>query len=212
MFRLSQKKHKYVLLFSMSLLFALDLSSKSFFKQLTQFNKRNRNAVKQVFDNFYEVDRGKLYRSKQLTASQINSYIKRYNIKTIINLRGSNPGLSWWEGEKAVARQNNVKHVDIAMRAVALPERDHIKKLITIFEDKTNYPIYVHCQGGADRTGLAAAVYKLLKGSSKKEAKRELLPIYGHVANKLIGGNTFAMDKFIDMWQGRDWAMNKYSK
>ena len=212
MFWLSQKNSKCIVLFSMCVLFVFNLSSRSFFNRLTRFNKRNVQAVKQIFDNFYEVDRGKLYRSKQLKASQLNSYIKRYNIKTIINLRGSNSGQSWWEDEKCVAKENNVKHVDIAMQASSLPKRDHICQLIELFEDKSNYPIYVHCQGGADRTGLATAVYKLLKGSSKKNAKRELRPIYGHLPNRLTGGNVSAMDKFIDMWQGRDWAFNVYSK
>ncbi len=162
------------------------------------------NALPLVGNNFYTVEAGQLYRSKQLNRKDLNSVIQKYGIKTIINLRGPNQGKKWYDIEKIVAQQNNVYHFDIPFSAVRLPSKENIAALINFYEYAPR-PIYIHCAGGADRTGLASAVWLLLKGVSKKEAKKQLSAKFHHVMPE-----TKPMDIFIDIWQGRNWALNEY--
>jgi len=43
-------------------------------------------------------------------------------------------------------------------------------------------PILIHCNGGADRTGLISALYLYdVESKSSKVANRELTAFYGHV-------------------------------
>ena len=163
-----------------------------------------KNALPLVGNNFYTVEAGQLYRSKQLNKKDLNSVIQKYGIKTILNLRGPNQGKKWYDIETIVAKQNNIYHFDIPFSAVRLPSKENIQALIFFYQYAPK-PIYIHCAGGADRTGLASAVWLLLKGKTKKEAKKQLSGKFHHIMPE-----TKPMDIFIDIWQSRNWALNEY--
>ena len=80
-----------------------NLQARSFFNKiftkLDSFNKTNRQELHQVFDNFYEVEQNKFYRTQQLPPEKLAHYIKKFTIKTVINLRGSND-TEWCQQEK----------------------------------------------------------------------------------------------------------------
>ena len=199
------KKNKVIVLIVFSLCFSLNLFSKSFFTKLSNFNNKNWTKVTQVFDNFYEVVPNKLYRSKQLDGETLGKYIDKYRFAAVINLRGINSDKKWWRDEKDICENRNVPFYNIAMSACRLPSKEEIKELIKIFENVKG-PIYLHCQGGADRTGLATAIYMMLmQGKTNQEALRYLSIQYGH--RKYKNSN---MGLFVKNWQGRDWALNEY--
>lgn len=55
-------------------------------------------------------------------------------------------------------------------------------------------PILVHCQGGADRSGLFCAAWKLkIDNVSEEKASKQLSVVYGHVPHFMWSG-TEAMD------------------
>ena len=67
-------------------------------------------------------------------------------------------------------------------------------------------PILIHCQWGANRTGEAAAIWKIYKqGESKEKALDQLSIKYGHIKSK-----NSAKDFFISIWQGRKWLEKQY--
>jgi hypothetical protein len=45
--------------------------------------------------NFHTITYGEAYRSAQLDRDELVYYIKKYNIKSIVNLRGKNPEIPW---------------------------------------------------------------------------------------------------------------------
>jgi protein tyrosine/serine phosphatase len=56
-------------------------------------------------------------------------------------------------------------------------------------------PVLIHCMGGADRSGLAAAIWQVaIKGRPKAEARRQLSFIYGHMSI----GPTQVLDQFFE--------------
>src|SRR4051812_27720881 len=59
--------------------------------------------------NFHTVVAQRLYRAGQPSAASLDSTLRAYAIRTVINLRGPNDGQDWFEEEKAVAQRNGVK-------------------------------------------------------------------------------------------------------
>lgn len=157
------------------------------------------NVRRNIVDNFHTVEHDRLYRSKQLSPSRLKYYVKKYNIKTVINLRGKNPGESWWQREKEAAQDLGIKHYDIALSSREFPTDEQMIMLLQLYHEK-NQPILIHCFGGADRTGLAAALWKIeMQGYHPHKALQQLSPQYGHFEKKRP-----AMKAFIRQYNGID--------
>ena len=157
--------------------------------------------------NFHEVQKGVLYRSNQPSMEDILEVVPKYGIKTILNLRGEKNGSEWYEEEKTAVQMASVILINISMSASKLPHRDAVRKLIEVF-DTANYPIWIHCQGGADRTGEAVAIFMMeyLQKSKEYAMKQGLTWKKFHFKWRYP-----AKDYFIEeLWQGREWAMNEY--
>lgn len=175
------------------------------FDDLAKFNKANRRQVRDQLQNFFEVDPGKFYRSQQLAPSVLKAYIKRFGIKTLINLRGVNETV-WYQSEKEVAETMGVSFHSIAMSAVTISTKEDLVRLLKLY-DEAPRPILVHCLGGADRTGEAAALWVLeVQQKSKEEALKQLSIAYGH--RKFVNS---AKDFLIQMWGGREWLAKVYN-
>jgi protein tyrosine/serine phosphatase len=146
--------------------------------------------------NFHTITYGEAYRSAQLDADELEYYMKKYNIKSMVNLRGKNPEASWYREETNISAEHNVKHYDISLSSSREPAEEDISRLIEIFKSASR-PVLIHCQAGADRSGLAAAIWKVtVDKESKSEAEKQLSIFYGH----LPIGKTIAMDRFFNKW------------
>lgn len=147
--------------------------------------------------NFHAITTREAYRSAQLNRDKLEYYIRRYNIRSILNLRGENPSSDWYREELTVSAANHIKHYDIALSSTREPTENDVKQLTEIFK-KAPRPILIHCQFGADRSGLVAAMWKVIVDQeSKPEAEEQLSIFYGHVC---LGGRD-AMDRFFEKWQ-----------
>jgi protein tyrosine phosphatase (PTP) superfamily phosphohydrolase (DUF442 family) len=129
-------------------------------------------AWDQATYNFGEVQRGRIYRSGQMPASALARTIRDHQIKTVLNLRGANKD-SWYEAERTTTVQAGATQVDIPMSSCIWMSRAQLRTLIETF-DSAEYPILVHCQWGAERTGLASAFAELLRpGGTLADARRQ---------------------------------------
>lgn len=132
------------------------------------------SSVQRLLDNFHTVESGALYRSGQLAPGMLERYIKKYHIKTIINLRGRHNDLSWWKKEQTVASIFGVQLYNLSMTARRHSDKKILKKLL-YFYSKAPRPILIHCFSGADRTGEAAALWVLEQQKrDKKVALKQL--------------------------------------
>jgi undecaprenyl-diphosphatase len=166
------------------------------------------NMVDFWFYRIRTVQQGKCYRSGQLSAQRLRTCIDHYGIKSIINLRGYHPELTWWQHEKKIADDYKVQLYNISMNSKTLHSKELITTLLTIFETAP-HPILVHCASGVDRAGEASAIWLLAhENASKKAALKQLSYRYFHIP-PLWGGGT--MDFFISLWQGKEWAKSAYN-
>jgi protein tyrosine/serine phosphatase len=158
--------------------------------------------------NFHAVTPDTLYRSRQLSAAQFSRFIKKHKIKTVINLRGASPGSPWYRDEIETMRKDSVFHIDIRLSAVRYVPPQKIDSIMDVASSAAK-PILVHCQGGADRSGLFAAAWKLkMERSSVDKASKQLSFVYGHVP--FFRNRTGAMDSsFRDYARYLDLIQNK---
>jgi protein tyrosine phosphatase (PTP) superfamily phosphohydrolase (DUF442 family) len=123
-------------------------------------------------NNFHEVIPGEVYRSAQLSAGTLESVVKKHDIQTVVSLRRPKPDESWFVKEKAAAGELGIAHHDIAMDLTFSPRIDHLLELRDLLATAPR-PLLVHCRAGADRTGLAAIMTRLLDGESSLDQARE---------------------------------------
>jgi protein tyrosine phosphatase (PTP) superfamily phosphohydrolase (DUF442 family) len=112
-------------------------------------------------ENFHTVVTGQVYRSGQLSSASLASHVARRHIRSIINLRGANPGDDWYEEECAKARQQGLSHYDLPLDSLTPPTGTDLRGLIALL-DKCPKPLLIHCQSGIDRSGMVAAICILL--------------------------------------------------
>jgi len=89
-----------------------------------------------------------------------------------------------------------VRHYDLGISADKTPSSHNIEKLLKLFKIAPR-PVLIHCRAGADRSGLAAALWKVvIDGAPKSVAGEQLSIRYGHMPF----GPTQVLDAFFENW------------
>jgi tyrosine-protein phosphatase SIW14 len=61
------------------------------------------------------------------------------------------------------------------------PEREDVLAFLKVVADPHNQPVFVHCQHGADRTGMMVAAYRIIDQNwSDDDALKELPAFHFH--------------------------------
>jgi len=130
--------------------------------------------------NLGVVDVGRVIRTAQPT-SQLPRLVAEYHLRSILNLRGGSPADSWYDAEVKTAQASNLAYYDIPLSATRRPTRRELLILIDTLE-RCPYPLLIHCKSGADRTGLASAVYLMTqKGQTPEQAEGAFALEFGHI-------------------------------
>jgi protein tyrosine phosphatase (PTP) superfamily phosphohydrolase (DUF442 family) len=130
--------------------------------------------------NFGVVDDGVVIRSAQPT-TQLAGWARQYRLKSVLNLRGGGPGDWWYGNEIKCAKESGIQFYDLPLSATRRPTRRELLQLIDLL-DRCAYPLLIHCKSGADRTGLASALYRMVRRGEVPESALSSFSIeYGHV-------------------------------
>ncbi len=130
--------------------------------------------------NFHAVAEGSVYRSAQMDETQLRAAIGEYGIRTVLNLRGTNPDKPWYQTEARVCQELGVTLVDYAMSAGSLPPVEMMADILETLR-RAEHPMLIHCSGGSDRTGAISAIYRMsILGEAREHALSELDPQYFH--------------------------------
>ena len=106
--------------------------------------------------NFHQVDEH-VYRGAQPDHKGFTG-LAQLGIKTVIDLRESGHRSS---DEEAAVNAAGMKYVNVPMSGLTAPSELEMKKLLSILEDESSGPVFVHCMRGADRTGAVIAAYRI---------------------------------------------------
>lgn len=155
-------------------------------------------GINQLLGNFHEVIPGELYRSAQPSGDDVADYARRYGIRTIVNLRNEEH-TGWYRDEADAAQKAGVTLVDFPISSddeLPLADADRLAHLMS----DAQKPILIHCEHGANRTGLASAIYVgAVKKWSEIFADFQLSPFYGHIP--IPGLGRYAMWKSWDDYE-----------
>jgi len=117
-------------------------------------------------DNLHRVS-ALVYRSAQPSATGMRN-LRSLGIKSVINLRAFHCDLAGLDGTGLLNHRLHVLTWKVQDRQVI--------GVLTTLRDPHNAPFLIHCKHGADRTGLMAAMYRIVEqGWSKEAAIREMM-------------------------------------
>jgi protein tyrosine phosphatase (PTP) superfamily phosphohydrolase (DUF442 family) len=107
-----------------------------------------------------------LYRGAQPSAEGAKQ-LEKLGVKTVVNLRFLLSDRSKLKGTTL-----GYEHINVV---TFHPETGDVVRFLRIVTDPSRTPVFVHCQRGADRTGMMCAVYRIaVQGWSKDEAIEEM--------------------------------------
>ena len=112
-----------------------------------------------------------LYRGGQ-PRGQGYDQLHSMGIDIVVNLNTSRKNV---EREKTAAESRGMRHVSIPWSPRSLPADDQVAEFLGLIRDNPDKKIFVHCQRGADRTGLMVAVFRMARqGWTPEQALAEM--------------------------------------
>jgi protein tyrosine/serine phosphatase len=142
--------------------------------------------VRIPFRNWAAVEGGLLYRSNHPMPWQLRRAARRFGLRTVINLRGHREACGSDLLGRTEAAALGLTHVDAPFESRGAPHKDRILRLAEIYRGMET-PGLIHCKSGADRTGLAAGLWLLLRGHPPEAAMAQLSLRFGHVRQSRTG-------------------------
>lgn len=170
--------------------------------------------VRLLYRNRHQVT-DDLWRSAQPAPADI-AWAARQGIRTVVTLRkGTTFGSHALEVEACAAA--GLAFVASPFYSREPPRLVAIERFAEVIEG-ISYPALVHCKSGADRAGLAAAMFLLIREErTVAEAGRQLGLGYGHVR----WGRTGVLDHFLECYREEgeangipflEWARTAYDR
>jgi tyrosine-protein phosphatase SIW14 len=102
--------------------------------------------------NFHQVDEH-VYRGAQPHGEGFAGLAK-IGIKTVIDLRGE-------QSEQTAVESAGMHYVRLPWSGFKAPADSQIATVLSLLNDNSAWPVFVHCKRGADRTGTAIACYRI---------------------------------------------------
>ena len=168
--------------------------------------------LRHVWSNFDQIAPG-VYRSNQPGHWRLKRY-RAMGIKTVLYLRASSE--KWaFHFERESLDSLGMTMISAPLHSRSAPTRDAVQSLIAAFRS-IDKPFLMHCKSGADRAGLASAIYLMvILGQDVAAARRMLSPRYIHLRFTKTG----VLDLMLDHYDARradtgisfeDWIDREY--
>jgi len=148
--------------------------------------------------NLHAVEAGLVYRSGQLSPARLASLVRDAGIRSVINLRGEQVGVEWYNQELSITQALGVTLINYPISARSVLSGEQLQKLSALIRDAEK-PVLIHCSGGADRTGLACAVYCFDAGQPRNRTREQLSAYFGHFPH-LLWQDAAAMDISLERY------------
>jgi protein tyrosine/serine phosphatase len=109
-------------------------------------------------------------------------------IRTVVDLK--HEGIA---AESANVQRFGMRFHSIPMSPGSAPSAEAVAKFLNIVTDPANEPVFVHCEGGHDRTGVLTAIYRMTHDGWTAERAFGEMKRYGYKST--IGGG--ALKDFV---------------
>ncbi|MDX8350979.1 tyrosine-protein phosphatase [Cognatiyoonia sp. IB215182] len=166
-------------------------------RSLWHLNWLDHGILRTFWHNFEEFAPG-AYRSNHPSHRRFAKYAGM-GIKTVLNLRGKAKQPHYLFEVESCEQLGLTLHNN-QMAARRAPTVNELTRLLDLF-DRIERPFLMHCKSGADRTGLAAALFLMVKENVPlKEAQKQLSFRYLHIRRTETG----ILDHFLDTYASRN--------
>jgi len=176
---------------------------------------KDHGVLRLRFNNHHEVGGG-MWRANQPSPDRL-AELKEQGFKTILNIRGTQPGVCYYDLEKDACEKLGLVMHDLPFGSREAPYVDRIERVVKIFETM-EFPALLHCKSGADRAGLMSVLFLLIHEKRPFEEAIEHLSLkYLHVK----AGKTGMLDYFFEAYRSYneetpiaflDWVRNVYDR
>ncbi|ESU25138.1 hypothetical protein FEDK69T_01050 [Flavobacterium enshiense DK69] len=129
--------------------------------------------------NFETITEGKVYKSGVIPPDEIEEYVNKYHIKSIVDLRFPGTGDDVNNPEipaeliaerEAIAKIPGVNYFNNGSDQV--PQQHNLDTFFKIMDDQKNYPVLIHCYHGVGRAEMYSALYRIeYEGMDRDEAR-----------------------------------------
>jgi protein tyrosine/serine phosphatase len=118
--------------------------------------------------NFETITEGKVYKSGVIPPDELESYINKYHIKSVVDLRFpgtgdevNNPEIpaELTAEKEAIEKIKGVNYFNNGSDQVPKPE--NLKTFFRIMDNPANYPVLIHCYHGVGRAEMYSAIYRI---------------------------------------------------
>ncbi len=142
--------------------------------------------------NFTIVIPNTLYRSATLSHHEWKEIRREHPpFNSVLNLRGKSHA-EWYTREETLSANSGITFFTLGLSANTEPDLTTMEALVEMMRAAPK-PLLVHCKQGADRTGLALALYAYaIEGKPAEEAAKQLSIRWGHFP--WLTSRTGAMD------------------
>jgi len=131
-------------------------------------------APQEEVSDVHVVASGVLYRSGHLGPADLAKTIRRYRLKTVVNLREDVKFASVGLDEKAWVEERGLRYVYLPVGSTA--DLSQVQEFLEIVARPENQPVLTHCHHGKDRTGVLVAAYRIcVEGWSAQKAGDEMI-------------------------------------
>lgn len=129
--------------------------------------------------NFETITEGKVYKSGVIPPKELAEYVKKYKIKSIVDLRFpgtadlvNNPEIpeELTAEKEAVAKIPGVNYFNNGSDQVPKPE--NLTSFFKIMDNQANYPVLIHCYHGVGRAEMYSAIYRIEYEGMDKDVAR----------------------------------------
>ena len=130
--------------------------------------------------NFGTITEGKVYKSGVIPPNELESYVKKYHIKSVVDLRFpgttdlvNNPEIpaELTAEKEAIAKMKGVNYFNNGSDQV--PKQENLDRFFKIMDNKANYPVLIHCYHGIGRAEIYSAIYRIEYENFTNEAARK---------------------------------------
>ncbi len=129
--------------------------------------------------NFETITDGKVYKSAVIPPDELASYVNKYHIKSIVDLRfpgttdlANNPEIPFEiiAEKEAIAKMKGVNYFNNGSDQV--PKQENLDRFFKIMDNKDNYPVLIHCYHGTGRAEMYSALYRIEYENFSNESAR----------------------------------------
>lgn len=162
-------------------------------RAMRNINWFDHGILRYTWTNFHQIAPG-VYRSNHPNDARFASYAAM-GIRSVINLRGAARQARYALEQESCAR-HGLTLIDAPLQARKAPTREMILHLLSCFRSAEK-PLVMHCKSGADRAGLASAIWLMeMEGRPVSEARAMLSLRFIHLRKSRTG----VLDHLLDLF------------